>query len=61
MSTRFAHQIAELVEGREAPNITQTQQSIDASIRGVAERFIVAFMGTGIAATQQSNGKREVA
>ena len=54
MSTRFAHQIAELVEGREATQTTQTQQSIGASIRGVEERFIVVFGGTGIAAKQQS-------
>ena len=54
MSTWFARQIAELVEGCRAPHTTQTQQSIGASIRGFAERFIVAFGRTGTAAKQQS-------
>ena len=47
---KIAHQIAELVEGREAPHTTQTQQLIGASIGGFTERFIVAFGGTGIVA-----------
>ena len=57
MSTWFARQIAELVEGCRAPHTTQTQQSIGASIRGVAERFIVAFGfgGTGIASKATIN------